>query len=87
MVTTAPNDFVRQFHDRMPVVLADADVEAWLGDTPLPLPELERLCLGLPVDALDHLEIAARPKAPKIIETAAPESPKPKEDFGQLGLF
>lgn len=60
MVTTEPNDFVRQFHDRMPVVLADADVEAWLGDEPLPMDRLKELCRGLSADALAHETLPAR---------------------------
>jgi hypothetical protein len=32
MVTTEPNDLVRTYHDRMPVVLAEDAAEAWLTD-------------------------------------------------------
>jgi putative SOS response-associated peptidase YedK len=31
MIITEPNEFVAQYHDRMPVVLDRADVEAWLS--------------------------------------------------------
>lgn len=35
ILTTGPNDTVRQFHDRMPVILADRDYDAWLsGEDP-----------------------------------------------------
>jgi putative SOS response-associated peptidase YedK len=35
IVTTAPNDFVSRFHDRMPVVLEETDYARWLdGDDP-----------------------------------------------------
>lgn len=54
MVTTEPNEFVRQFHDRMPVVLGDADALAWLGDEPLADTDLAHLCRGLPAEALHH---------------------------------
>ncbi len=30
IITTAPNDFVRRFHDRMPVILDEADYGRWL---------------------------------------------------------
>jgi putative SOS response-associated peptidase YedK len=63
MVTTEPNEFVRKFHDRMPVVLSDDDALAWLGEDPLPEADLQLLCRGLPAVALDHEEIAPRPKA------------------------
>jgi putative SOS response-associated peptidase YedK len=52
MVTTAPNETAARFHDRMPLVLSDADLEAWLGDQPLPPEELQRLCRGVSPDAL-----------------------------------
>lgn len=32
IVTTAPNEFVKRFHDRMPVVLDEADYDRWLTD-------------------------------------------------------
>jgi len=62
MVTTEPNEFVRRFHDRMPVVLNDNDAAAWLGEEPLPEADLQLLCRGLPAEALNHEEIAPRPK-------------------------
>lgn len=38
IITTAPNDFVRRFHDRMPVVLDENDYGGWLhGDDSAPL--------------------------------------------------
>jgi putative SOS response-associated peptidase YedK len=30
LITTAPNDLMREIHDRMPVILAPADYGAWL---------------------------------------------------------
>jgi putative SOS response-associated peptidase YedK len=33
IITTAPNDFVKRFHDRMPVILDEVDYDRWLtGD-------------------------------------------------------
>ena len=66
MVTTEPNEFVRQFHDRMPVVLSDEDARAWLGESPLPADELQRLCRGLPTDALDHETLPPKLKITRI---------------------
>lgn len=34
IITTDPNDVVRDLHDRMPVVLAPAEEELWLGGDP-----------------------------------------------------
>jgi len=33
MIITAPNDFVAEVHDRMPVLLAEKDFERWLSGT------------------------------------------------------
>lgn len=63
MVTTEPYEFVRGFHDRLPVVLGDDDALAWIGEEPLSEADLQLLCRGLPADKLDHEEIAPRPKA------------------------
>lgn len=79
MVTTEPNDYVRPYHDRMPVVIADTDAQAWLGDAPLPPDELVRLCRGLPSEALHHESLA--PKL-KIIR---PDRSPPADD--QPSLF
>lgn len=60
MVTTVPNEYVAKFHDRMPVVLADTEAEAWLGEEPLPDERLLALCRGLPAEALQHAELSAK---------------------------
>lgn len=78
MVTTEPNEFVRQFHDRMPVVLDDAGALAWLGDEPLADADLARLCRGLPAEALLHETL---PPKLKVIRPA-----KPPEDDGPVLL-
>ncbi len=36
ILTTKPNELVAPIHDRMPVILAPADYERWLGDEPDP---------------------------------------------------
>ncbi len=36
ILTTKPNELVAPIHDRMPVVLAPADYDRWLGDEPDP---------------------------------------------------
>lgn len=79
MVTTTPNEFVARFHDRMPVVLDDADALAWLGDTPLPENRLVTLCRGLPADALLHETL------PPKLKITRPE-PKPPGDEGPVLL-
>jgi putative SOS response-associated peptidase YedK len=75
MVTTEPNDYAVRFHDRMPVVLTNADAVAWLGNAPLPDAHLLALCRGLPADALHHDELPPKLKITK-------KGTKPKSDDG-----
>lgn len=41
IITTRPNELVRELHDRMPVILPQKEERTWLGDTP------EKLLLDL----------------------------------------
>ena len=66
MVTTEPNAYAARFHDRMPVVLSDADAKVWLGDKALPDDQLLALCRPLPDDVMQHSEISATPREKKI---------------------
>ena len=66
MVTTTPNDYAGRFHDRMPVILTDADAKLWIGDRPLPEEQLLSLCRPAPDDVMHHVEIAAVPRAKKV---------------------
>ena len=79
MVTTEPNEYVRPYHDRMPVVIADADARMWLGDEPLPPEELVRLCRGLPSEALQHEAVAPK------LRIIRPDKKPPADD--QPSLF
>lgn len=65
MVTTDPNDYVRNYHDRMPVILASHLATEWLGDEPLDKERLRMLCEGLPMDALQHEEVSSPPSIKK----------------------
>lgn len=86
MVTTEPNETAARFHDRMPVVLGDADALAWLGDEPLADAELARLCRGLPADALLHEALPpklkiTRPAKIAVDEADAPPAAPPKGEL------
>lgn len=43
VITTAPNAVLAPIHDRMPVLLADADLDAWLAPDHRDLPALEAM--------------------------------------------
>ena len=72
LVTTEPNELVRTYHDRMPVVLTDSEAEEWLGNEPLPEDRLMALCRGLPSGGLLHETI---PPRLKITRTGAKSPP------------
>lgn len=63
--TTEPNDYARPFHDRMPVVLSDADAFRWWGHQELSRDEIVALTRPCPSDLMQHTVIPARPKAEK----------------------
>jgi putative SOS response-associated peptidase YedK len=52
VVTTTANAMLAPLHGRMPVLLGPNSGPAWLGDTPLPPPQLARLCRPLPAAML-----------------------------------
>ncbi len=57
IVTTAANDVVAPAHDRMPVVIAEGDVDAWLHASPEAAAELLR---SAPADALVGTAVSSR---------------------------
>ena len=73
MVTTDPNDYVRPFHDRMPVVLDDVDALSWLGGEPLPDAKVAALCRGLPSEALLHETLAPKLKITRSAKKSPPD--------------
>ena len=77
LVTTEPNELVRTYHDRMPVVLDESEVEAWLGDEPLPENRLAELCRGLPSEALLHETIPPRLKITRLDPKSEPPDAQP----------
>lgn len=62
MVTTSPNDYAARFHDRMPVVLNDANAFDWLGSVPLPDDRVVALTRPPSNNIMEHSAIVAAPK-------------------------
>lgn len=79
LVTTEPNEYVRRFHDRMPVILSDTEAWEWLGDEPLPDDKLVNLCRGLPAASLSHEEIAAKVREKLVIKRPTKTEPPPDQ--------
>lgn len=69
IVTTAANDLLRPLHPRMPVILAGADLDAWLD----PASELTRVVsalAGLPVATLRYVPVGKRVNSARIDEAS-----------------
>ena len=62
MVTTSPNDYAARFHDRMPVVLNDANALDWLGSAPLSNDRVVALTRAPANDIMEHVALEAAPK-------------------------
>ncbi len=52
LITTAANPFMRRLHDRMPVLLHDPEIEAWLDPAPRPPDSLAACLKPLPDETL-----------------------------------
>jgi putative SOS response-associated peptidase YedK len=86
LLTTVPNALLARIHDRMPVMLDDADAEAWLDpDQSDPRPLLR----PFPADALTATALIPRVNSvahddPECLTAAAPAAPGTSAE--QLGL-
>jgi len=60
ILTTQANDLVGRVHDRMPVLIAEADLEEWLSPEPLAAAELGRLIRPGASEALETFRVSTR---------------------------
>jgi len=63
IITTTPNELVATIHDRMPVILAPEDFDAWLK--PEPLPAAAALLRPYPAHLMKACRIGTRGNSPK----------------------
>jgi len=76
ILTTDSNELVGRVHDRMPVLIAEEDVEEWLTPEPLTAGELGRLTLPSPPGLLESYRVStkvndAREEGPELEEPIA----------------
>lgn len=79
LLTTSPNRDMSPVHGRMPVLLEEADWQAWLAEQPLRPDELARMTRPSPDGHLRLRRVGAEvnraaPDHPGLIAAAAPES-------------
>lgn len=64
IITTAPNELLRELHDRMPVILPPAAFEVWLRPEPLAAPRLEELLRPHPDAEMEAFPVSRRVNSP-----------------------
>lgn len=81
ILTCAPNELISDIHDRMPVILAPNDVDAWLDVDQQDAGEAARLLRPYPANELDAWPVST------YVNKAGNEGPRCIEPVGQQGLF
>ena len=61
LITTAPNELMKNIHDRMPVILRPEDYAAWLDPANQATTELKKMIKPYPAAAM-----AAHPVSPRV---------------------
>jgi putative SOS response-associated peptidase YedK len=59
ILTTTPNAFMAEVHDRMPVMLSRENWPKWLGETPATDAELKALCAPFPAEKMEAWPVDA----------------------------
>ena len=80
ILTTDANELVGRVHDRMPVLIAEDDLEEWLSPEPLAAGELDRLIRPAPPGVLEAFRVStqvndAREDGPELVEPLAADAP------------
>jgi len=52
ILTTTPNEFLAEVHDRMPVILSPENWSTWLGETAVTTEQLKALCVPFPSERM-----------------------------------
>ena len=84
ILTTQPNQLVRELHDRMPVILDPSTVPLWLDPAITRGPGLTDLMQPAPDDALESWPVDPRVGSPGF---DVPECIEPRWEGTQIGLF
>lgn len=70
ILTTEANELMREFHDRMPVILEPRDYSAWLDPTCEDADVVAPLCRPLPSERMQHWAVSQRVNSPKYDDAA-----------------
>jgi putative SOS response-associated peptidase YedK len=64
IITTTPNELLRELHDRMPVIVDPAAFDEWLRPEPLAAPRLEELLRPHPHAEMEAFPVSRRVNSP-----------------------
>lgn len=86
MVTTSPNAYAAEFHDRQPVILSDENAKEWVGDRVLTSDRVAALTRPPANEAMQHQIFPAIPRAKKVA-SAPHDATSSNQDSSQGTLF
>lgn len=80
ILTTTPNEFLAEVHNRVPVMLAPENWRTWLGETSASTAELKQLCVPFPSERMTCWPVDPavgnhRNDEPRLIDAVKPEPP------------
>jgi len=70
LITTEPNELMREIHDRMPVIVAPADYGAWLDPGNQDVARLKELIRPYPAAGMEAYPVSTRVNTPKYDDAA-----------------
>ena len=65
LITTAPNELMREIHDRMPVIIPAGDYAWWLDPRNINVPELAQFICSFPAGRMLAYPVSTRVNTPK----------------------
>jgi putative SOS response-associated peptidase YedK len=65
LVTTEPNAFVAEVHNRMPAILRPEDEERWAGNAPLETDALKEILAPYPAEAMERYRVSKKVNNPR----------------------
>jgi putative SOS response-associated peptidase YedK len=64
IITTSPNELIREIHDRMPVIIHPDQYEIWLQDSPS-VQSLQQLFMPYPAAKMEAYQVSSEVNSPK----------------------
>jgi putative SOS response-associated peptidase YedK len=90
ILTTEANEVVAPIHERMPVLVADDDLDEWLSTSRLAPKEFSRLTRPAPPEMLESFPVSARlndtrSEGPELVEPLEEQGPAPASPGDETG--